>query len=294
MAGSLLLLLLLLLLLPGPQIAAELEEVCFFINLFCDDAWQPWTLEFFYQVDDDQKRLEFLQKAEVLQLYCEVKGDVAFKKDRWLVVAEVLLHHPFYSDKVLAAVTLSAEEQEDMLARLGSRDLAAEVDESTIIHLLLRADSINRNRIDRSRLKVEKILPQHIPDGSLWRRTKLLVPCGDNDTSSSGELSSHSGVREIKYWWEVQRAHWHNRIGNLILLQFSAQSLQSAGCQVSADFDSKLAYYRASGSEEHFPDFSGGVVSGNYGRDKFSPEEGRTRHGDILSRLAEVLKLCQW
>lgn len=73
---------------------------------------------------------------------------------RWLVVAEVLLHHPFYSDKVLAAVTLSAEEQEDMLARLGSRDLAAEVDESTIIHLLLRADSINRNRIDRSRLKV--------------------------------------------------------------------------------------------------------------------------------------------
>jgi hypothetical protein len=42
----------------GPAIAAQLEEVCFFVNLFRDDAWQPWALEFFCRSDDDQKRRE--------------------------------------------------------------------------------------------------------------------------------------------------------------------------------------------------------------------------------------------
>lgn len=69
---------------PAPAIAAQLEEVCFFINLFEDDSWQPWTLEWFYQVEDDQKRLDFLRAAELLQLYCELHGDPSFKRERWV------------------------------------------------------------------------------------------------------------------------------------------------------------------------------------------------------------------
>jgi hypothetical protein len=68
--------------LAGPAIAAELEEACFFINLLSDDSWQPWVLEFFYQSDDDAKRAAFLMGAEVLQLYCELKQDEAFKQQR--------------------------------------------------------------------------------------------------------------------------------------------------------------------------------------------------------------------
>jgi hypothetical protein len=56
--------------------------VCFFINLFEDDSWQPWTLEWFYQVEDDQKRLDFLRGAELLQLYCELQGEPNFRKQR--------------------------------------------------------------------------------------------------------------------------------------------------------------------------------------------------------------------
>ena len=43
----------------GPAIADALEEACFYMNLFRDDAWQPWALEFFCRSDDDQKRREW-------------------------------------------------------------------------------------------------------------------------------------------------------------------------------------------------------------------------------------------
>jgi hypothetical protein len=43
--------------------------------------------------------------------------------------------------------------QEDFLQRLGSRDLAACCEERTAVHLLLRADSVNRARVDWRRLK---------------------------------------------------------------------------------------------------------------------------------------------
>lgn len=67
---------------PAPAIAAELEECCWFINLLSDDCWQPWALEFFYQSSDDAKRAAFIKGAELLQLYCELKQDQAFKQER--------------------------------------------------------------------------------------------------------------------------------------------------------------------------------------------------------------------
>jgi hypothetical protein len=68
----------------------------------------------------------------------------------------------------------------------------------------------------------------------------------------------------------------------------------SAASHLTADIDAKLLYYAACGAEEHFPDFSGGLVTGHYTRDKFSPEECRMRHGDLLARLAQRFDLCQW
>jgi hypothetical protein len=26
-------------------------------------------------------------------------------------------------------------------------------------------------------------------------------------------------MREVRYWHEITRSHWHNRLGNLLLLQ---------------------------------------------------------------------------
>ncbi len=257
--------------------------------------------------------------------------------------------------------------------------------------------------------QVEKILPQHPPEGSLWRRVKILVPedgvgpaaaaAGEGSLSSSGSLSlagarsatgaggrtarvgstssggggegegrgaggsgSSSGgsrrastsvgggggegraaegaaaYREVKYWWvvglsdckgggwgfvvspglstithtstyicqpthsttprryEVQRSHWHNRLGNLVLLQPSAQAsrlVAGGAAHLNSDIDAKLAYYAACGADEAFPEFTGGLVTGKYCRDKFSPEEARSRHADVVQRLAAVLGLCQ-
>lgn len=82
--------------LTAPGIAAELEEACFFINLLpADGAWQPWVLEFFFRSDDDAKRTAFLRGAELLQLYCELKQDEAFKHDRCVL---------FFKGRVVYAV----------------------------------------------------------------------------------------------------------------------------------------------------------------------------------------------
>ena len=98
----------------------------------------------------------------------------------------------------------------------------------------------------------------------------------------------------------MQRSHWHNRLGNLVLLQPSARAARAAGLPggaappAGADADAKLAYFAACGADEAFPLFTGGLVAGGkYGRDRFSPEEARARHADMLERLAEVLGLCQ-
>lgn len=62
---------------------------------------------------------------------------------------------------------------------------------------------------------------------------------------------------------------------------------------LSADIDAKLAYYAACGADEAFPDFTGGLVTGRYSRDAFSPEDARARHGDLVARLSAVLGLCR-
>lgn len=68
--------------------------------------------------------------------------------------------------------------------------------------------------------------------------------------------------------------------------------LQASGSShVSADLPTKLQYYAACAADEHFPDFTGGLVSGRYSRDLFSPEECRQRHADIISRLIAVFGL---
>lgn len=48
----------------------------------------------------------------------------------------------------------AAAEEDQFLHLLDSRELAASADESLLVHLLLRADSINRKTIDWRRVKV--------------------------------------------------------------------------------------------------------------------------------------------
>ncbi|KAF8068268.1 hypothetical protein HT031_001955 [Scenedesmus sp. PABB004] len=341
----------------APGIAAELSEACFFANLLSDDAWQPWALEFFYQSADDAKRAAFLRGAEVLTLFCELKQDEAFKRERWLAVGSQLLQRPFYSDQVLAALALSPDETDEFVKLLDSRELAASTDDAVLVHLLLRADSINRRTLDWRRLKVERIMPTHPPEGSTWRKQKLLLPAlseeqlaagggpgasgggyatfaagrtrGSSGGASRGSRSSRGrtttsssgaggappaagadesaggdaaaagagggagvppGMREVRFWHEITRSHWHARLGNLILLQPSGQESAATG-HLTADLPAKLAHYAACAADEHFPDFSGGLLSGRYARDGFSPEECRQRHADIIARLVRVFGL---
>jgi hypothetical protein len=151
-------------------------------------------------------------------------------------------------------------------------------------------------------------------------------------------------MREVRYWHEITRSHWVNRLGNLVLLQPSGQQvsqvamycivlfgvtlnllplyclcccccqlfdrptdfntllpplllplLQSASTgHLSADLAVKLGHYAACAADEHFPEFTGGLVSGRYTRDCFCPEECRQRHGDIITRwgLLDALALA--
>ncbi len=73
------------------------------------------------------------------------------------------------------------------------------------------------------------------------------------------------------------------------------QGSRAPGSHTNADFEVKAAHWASCAADEHFPEFSGGVVApgGRYNRDKFSPEECRARHGDIITRLVEVFGLRQ-
>jgi hypothetical protein len=332
----------------GPLVAAELRDACFFAGALRDDAWTPWCLEFWHQVDDDRKRAAFLRGAERLQLYCDLREGQegpGYRHARWAAVGAELLARPFYSDRVLGALALTADERADFLVRLASRDLASEADERTLAHLLLRAEwgcrfaagggapgggaaaaqaaaeadsraQERRRRADWRRLRVERVLPQHPPEGSTWRRVRLQV----------------ADEREVKYWgYEVLRANWQARLGNLVLLQptgvgvgVGVGSGAAGGAFLppsSSDFAAKSQYYRACGGGDPlmFPEFTGGVcqqqqqqqqqeeqktdggegegegaaaaTSACFSRDAFSPDECRARHAALLARLADVFEL---
>lgn len=67
----------------------------------------------------------------------------------------------------------------------------------------------------------------------------------------------------------------------------------AATAHLCADLPAKLAHYAACGGDEAFPSFTGGLVTGHYTRDAFSPEECRQRHADILDRLLLVFGIGQ-
>jgi len=89
-----------------------------------------------------------------------------------------------------------------------------------------------------------------------------------------------------KYWFEVQRMFWHSKLGNLVLLP-TASPLEIA----SADWDVKASFYRQCGVEAIFPEFSGSIVRGRFAQQRFSFEECKARHAEIVQRLCEEFRL---
>ena len=92
------------------------------------------------------------------------------------VVHEASLLYP--SQAVLDVISLSPEDKTLFLSRLDSKDLSATVDQRTLVHLLLRAEGGGHSEQLRrppasSGLHVERVMPQHAPEGSRWRRTKV-------------------------------------------------------------------------------------------------------------------------
>ena len=74
-------------------------------------------------------------------------------------------------------ISLSPEDKTLFLSRLDSKDLSATVDQRTLVHLLLRAEggqqAEQQRRPASSGLHVDRVMPQHAPEGSRWRRTKV-------------------------------------------------------------------------------------------------------------------------
>ena len=57
---------------------------------------------------------------------------------------------------------------------------------------------------------------------------------GSASTSSSSSSSNvPAGMRECRYWHEITRSHWHNRLGNLLLLQPTGREVCGAPATVA-------------------------------------------------------------
>ncbi|KAG1657802.1 hypothetical protein FOA52_006578, partial [Chlamydomonas sp. UWO 241] len=251
---------------PGSEaLLSRLSAQSAVMNMFEDEAWVPTALEFFLQVPSPELRLRFLQSAEALQVLNELGCDAAAADARWTSVAQTLLTRP-----------------------LDPEELATTVPRRTLAHLLLRAEGDHAaasssaprggapGSARTSRLQVERIVPQTPPEGSSWRRTK---------TQEDG-----NGAEDGKYWYEVQRLFWQAKLGNLVLLP-----LEEAGARevASADWEAKAAFYRACGAQGAFPRFTGEVSrpGGRYSTTRFSFDECRARHTDLVAALTELYGL---
>ncbi|KAL6758897.1 hypothetical protein V8C86DRAFT_2584233 [Haematococcus lacustris] len=301
---------------------------------FKDDMWLPATLEFFLQVDDMDLRALFLQYAEALQIYLELCGDEAVRISRWKPVLAALLKRsdpntqPELAD-VFSAISLTEAEKAMFRARLDQKDLASSAEPRTLVHLLLRAEGCAVSAspdIAFNSLALDKMVPANPPEGSMWRRVKLVpaaqataqatagAGAASSSRASSRGRSGSSGPDEAlqsslmhlvraavgsrrrspatstcdqghKYWFDVQRNVWHGRLGNLVLLPLSTPALASIA---NADYDVKAAFYRQCGVESRFPEWSGSIVSGRFSSQRFSFEECKARHSQLVARLAEI------
>ncbi|MEW5317537.1 MAG: hypothetical protein WDW38_008825 [Sanguina aurantia] len=253
-----------------------LQELCIasrHVNLLADEGWLPPTLEFFYQHEDVADRVAFLQGVEALQLYLELEGDVALRATRWAGVCATLLTRPFSPADILANIALSRSERASFRSRIDSKDFAAVTDPRTVKHLLLRCEPTAYSHPPAlSTLHVEKLTPQHPPEGSLWRKTKV---------------SAANSQEEAKYWYEVQRMFTHAKLGNLVLLPSTASSARLTSL---SEYEAKASFYTSCGGTEAFPSFTG-VTTDRYGKYKFSYEEAQRRQMDIVTQLTKIFHL---
>jgi hypothetical protein len=130
-------------------------------------------------------------------------------------------------------------------------------------------------------LRIDRIIPAQPPEGSAWRRQKLTL------------LDDLGNAHELKYWYEVSRLSAVAKLGNLLLYRPAGPTSAAAAALAGAEYDEKAAYYRQCGVEAMFPEFSGAVVSGRYSATRFSFDEWRARHLDVIQRLEQVYGLAE-
>ncbi|GFH22912.1 DUF262 domain-containing protein, partial [Haematococcus lacustris] len=127
-------------------------------------------------------RALFLQYAEALQIYLELCGDEAVRISRWKPVLAALLKRsdpntqPELAD-VFSAISLTEAEKAMFRARLDQKDLASSAEPRALVHLLLRAEGCAVSAspdIAFNSLALDKMVPANPPEGSMWRRVKLV------------------------------------------------------------------------------------------------------------------------
>jgi hypothetical protein len=61
-------------------------------------------------------------------------------------------------------------------------------------------------------------------EASAGSNVDALGAAGGSSVTSSSNVPP--GMREVRYWHEITRSHWVNRLGNLVLLQPSGQQVR--------------------------------------------------------------------
>jgi hypothetical protein len=80
-----------------------------------------------------------------------------------------------------------------------------------------------------------------------------------SNSSSTGGSSVPPGMREVRYWHEITRSHWHNRLGNLVLLQPSGHQVSSRSLMSQRPSRSRITGRRKLRCVLHSKQHSGGI-----------------------------------
>eukprot|EP00198_Chlamydomonas_reinhardtii_P001898 XP_001691234.1 predicted protein [Chlamydomonas reinhardtii] len=263
---------------------AELNARSAALNLFADEAWLPPLLEFCYQTDDLAQRVQFMKAAEALQLLLELQGDAAAKAARWGVVAEALLSRPFSPRAVLQAVALSNLERAAF--RCEPPSVWAQVPDIRGLHVekVVPQSAPEGSTWRKTRLSTP-CDPQSAwppvwfdsgsgsssgsscntsPGASISRSTRDLNSSAASEpaadvassftssaaaaTAAAAASAAASSSYEVKYWYDVQRLHWHGKLGNLVLLPATAATASAAAAATASTAPSPPSSSKSSAS----------------------------------------------
>lgn len=236
--------------------ADQVNEYLFWLNKIDNSDWMPSAIKFLAEHQNDSDYvLWFMSKLERLAAYLHITAkDINRRIERYQAILEEMDNSPDSNmDAPLKKIELSEEEKTEFLRALDGEIYKLTAIRRNFVILRLNAfvsDGATKFDFEPNILTIEHVLPQTVKPGSQWEQL----------------------------WPDVEvRAHWVNRIANLVPLTRKKNSEAQ-----NYDFARKKeVYFKGKNGTTSYP-----LTTQVIGVDSWTPALVRARQEELLDRFA--------